>query len=72
MLWMTRLTSIAVTMDLDQEKLDRIPTPVNEVMIVSFAEAHARMVELQQVLQRTCRRTEDALALARVIRRLRL
>jgi hypothetical protein len=60
-----------VTLDLDQEKLQRIPGEVNEV-IVSFGEAYARMAELHRVLERTCRRAEDALALAREIRRLRL
>jgi phage shock protein A len=66
-----RLASIAVTMDLDQEKLQRVPGQVNEV-IASFAETYARMAELQRVLERTCRRAEAALALAREIRRVRL
>jgi hypothetical protein len=44
---------------------------VDEV-IASFAQTYAQMAELQRVLQRTCRRAEDALALAQKIRRLRL
>jgi hypothetical protein len=37
-----------------------------------FAETHAQTVELRRMLERTCRRAEAALALAREIRRLRL
>jgi hypothetical protein len=48
-------------MDLDQEKLQWLPREVNEV-IASFAEIYARMAELQRVLERTCRRSEGALA----------
>jgi hypothetical protein len=61
----------AVTMEATPETLQPIPGDVEEV-ITSFAETYAQLAELQRVLQRTCRRAEDALALARAIRRLRL
>jgi hypothetical protein len=45
---------------------------LDEVIAV-FAKTYAQVAELQQrVLQRTCGRSEEALALARGIRRLRL
>jgi len=43
-----------------------------DTVITSFAETYAQMAELQRVLQRTCRRAEEGLVLARAIRRLRL
>ena len=43
-----------------------------DTVIISFAETYAQLAELQRVLQRTCRRAEEGLALARAIRRLRL
>jgi hypothetical protein len=65
------LVSIAVTPEAEREPLQRIPVEVDEV-ITSFAETYAQMAELQRVLQRTCRRAEEGLVLARAIRRLRL
>jgi hypothetical protein len=41
-------------------------------VIVMFAETYARVAELQRVLQRTCGRSEEALALAHAIRSVRL
>jgi hypothetical protein len=64
------LASIAVTMNLE-EKLQRMPNEVDEV-ITLFAETYTRMAELQRVLERTCRRAEEALGLARALRRLHL
>jgi hypothetical protein len=55
----------------DQGTAQRIWDDVDEV-ITSFAETYAKVAELERVLQRTCRRAEDALALARAIRWLRL
>ena len=73
------LASIAVTPEADQETLQRIPVEIDEripvevdKVITSFADAYAQMAELQRVLQRTCRRAEEGLVLARAIRRLRL
>jgi hypothetical protein len=73
------LASIAVTQEADQETLQRIPVEIDEripvevdTVITSFAETYAQMAELQRVLQRTCRRAEEGLVLARAIRRLRL
>jgi phage shock protein A len=60
-----------VTTEAEQETLHRMSDEVDEV-IASFAQTYAQMAELQRVLQRTCRRAEDALALAQKIRRLRL
>ena len=68
-----------MTPEADQETLQRIPVEIDERIsvevdeaITSFAETYAQMAELQRVLQRTCRRAEHALALARAIRSLRL
>ena len=68
-----------MTPEADQETLQRIPVEIDEripvevnKVITSFADAYAQMAELQRVLQRTCRRAEHALALARAIRSLRL
>ena len=73
------LASIAVTTEADQETLQRVPVEIDEripvevdTVITSFAETYAQMAELQRVLQRTCRRAEEGLVLARAIRRLRL
>jgi hypothetical protein len=55
----------------DQETLQRKPDELDEV-IAMFSETHAQTVELRRVLERTCRRAEAALALAREIRRLHL
>jgi hypothetical protein len=73
------LASIAVTPEADQETLQRVPVEIDEripvevdTVITSFAETYAQLAELQRVLQRTYRRAEHALALARAIRRLRL
>jgi hypothetical protein len=41
-------------------------------LIAMFAETHTQTAELRRVLERTCRRAEAALAIAREIRRLRL
>jgi wobble nucleotide-excising tRNase len=60
-----------VTTEAEQETLHHMSDEVDEV-IAMFAETYAQMAELQRVLQRTCRRAEDALALAQKIRRLRL
>ena len=65
------LASIAVTPESDQEMLQRVPAEVDEI-ITSFGKTYAYMAELQRVPQRTCRRAEDAVALARAIRSLRL
>jgi hypothetical protein len=69
MIWAT--CGNAVSIDTDQGTAQHISDDVDEI-ITSFAEAYAKMAELERVLQRTCRRTEDALALARAMRRLRL
>jgi hypothetical protein len=73
------LASIAVTPEADQETLQRVPVEIDEripvevdTVIISFAETYAQLAELQRVLQRTCRRAEEGLVLARAIRRLRL
>ena len=73
------LASIAVTPEADQETLQRVPVEIDkripvevETVITSFAETYAQLAELQRVLQRTCRRAEEGLVLARAIRRLRL
>jgi hypothetical protein len=70
------LASIAVTPEAEREPLQRIPVEIDEripvevdTVITSFAETYAQMAEL---LQRTCRRAEEGLVLARAIRRLRL
>jgi hypothetical protein len=65
------LASIAVSPEAEREPLQRIPVEVDTV-ITSFAETYAQMAELQRVLQRTCRRAEEGLVLARAIRRSRL
>ena len=71
--------SIAVTPEAEREPLQRIPVEIDEripvkvdTVIISFAETYAQLAELQRVLQRTCRRAEEGLVLARAIRRLRL
>jgi hypothetical protein len=73
------LASIAVTPEAEREPLQRIPVEIDEripvevdTVITSFAETYAQMAELQRVLQRTCRRAEEGLVLARAIRRSRL
>jgi hypothetical protein len=60
-----------VTTDAEQETLQRMSGELDEIIAV-FAETYAQMVELQRVLQRTCGRSEEAIALARAIRILRL
>jgi hypothetical protein len=60
-----------VTTEADQETLQRISDELDEI-IAMFAGTHAQTAELRRVLERTCRRAETALALAREIRRLRL
>jgi hypothetical protein len=60
-----------VTTEADQETLQRISDQLDEV-IAMFAETHAQTAELRRVLERTCRRAEEGLVLARAIRRLRL
>ena len=60
-----------MTTEADQNTVQRISDEVDEV-IAMFAKTYAQMAELQRVLQRTCRRAEDALALAQKIRRSRL
>jgi hypothetical protein len=60
-----------VTADAEQETLQRMSDELDEV-IVMFAETYAQVAELQRVLQRTCGRSEEALALARAIRSVRL
>ena len=60
-----------MTTEADQNTVQRISDEVDEV-IAMFAETYAQMAELQRVLQRTCRRAEEGLVLARAIRRLRL
>ena len=68
---MRDLWRIAVTTHTEQETLQRMSDELDEVIAV-FAETYAQMVELQRVLQRTCGRSEEAIALARAIRILRL
>jgi hypothetical protein len=65
------LASIAVTTEAKQETVQRMSDELDEV-ITMFAETHAQTAELRRVLERTCRRAEAALTLAREIRRLRL
>jgi hypothetical protein len=60
-----------VTTEAGQETLQRISDQLDEV-IAMFAETHAQTAELRRVLERTCRRAEEGLVLARAIRRLRL
>ena len=60
-----------MTTEADQETLLRISDQLDEV-IAMFAETHAQTAELRRVLERTCRRAEEGLVLARAIRRLRL
>ena len=60
-----------MTEEAEKETLQRMSDELDEV-ITSFAETYAQMAELQRVLQRTCRRAEEGLVLARAIRRLRL
>jgi hypothetical protein len=67
----SNLRVLRVTTDAEQETLQRMSDELDEV-IAMFAETYAQIAELQQVLQRTCGRSEEALALARAIRRLRL
>ena len=55
-------------MKADQEALQR----ELDKIIAMFAGTHAQAAELRRVLERTCRRAELALALARKIRGLRL
>ena len=57
-----------MTEEAEKETLQRMSDELDEV-ITSFAETYAQMAEL---LQRTCRRAEEGLVLARAIRRLRL
>jgi hypothetical protein len=54
-----------------RSRLQRKSDELDEI-IAMFAETHAQTVELRRMLERTCRRAEAALALAREIRRLRL
>ena len=60
-----------MTTEADQETLQRISDELDEI-IAMFAGTHAQTAELRRVLERTCRRAEAALALARKIRGLRL
>jgi phage shock protein A len=60
-----------VTTEADQETLQRISDELDKI-IAMFVGTHAQTAELRRVLERTCRRAEAALALAREIRRLRL
>ena len=60
-----------MTTDADQETLQRMSDELDEV-ITSFAETYAQMAELRRLLPRTLRRSEEDLARARAIRRLRL
>ena len=60
-----------MTTEADQETLQRKSDEVDEV-IAMFAETYAQMAKLHQVLQRTCGHSEEAIALTRAIRRLRL
>ena len=60
-----------MTTEAGQETLQRISDQLDEV-IAMFAETHAQTAELRRVLERTCRRAEEGLVLARAIRRLRL
>ena len=60
-----------MTTERDQEILQRISDELDEV-IAMFAGTHAQTAELRRVLERTCRRAEEGLVLARAIRRLRL
>ena len=60
-----------MTTEADQVTLQRISDQLDEV-ITMFAETQAQTAELRRVLERTCRRAEEGLVLARTIRRLRL
>jgi hypothetical protein len=60
-----------MTTDAEQETLQRMSDELDEV-IVMFAETYAQVAELRRLLPRTLRRSEEALALARAIRSLRL
>jgi homoserine kinase len=61
----------AVTREAEQETLQCMSNELDELIAV-FAETHTQTAELRRVLERTCRRAEAALAIARQIRRLRL
>jgi hypothetical protein len=56
-----------VTTEADQVTLLRISDQLDEV-IAMFAETHAQTAELRRVLERTCRRAEEGLVLARAMR----
>jgi hypothetical protein len=60
-----------MTADADQETLQRMSDELDEV-ITSFAETYAQVAELQRLLPRTLRRSEEDLARARGIRSVRL
>lgn len=66
-----RRASIAMAAKPDQETLQCISDELDEI-IAMFARTHAQTAELRRVMERTCRRAEAALALARKIRGLRL
>ena len=57
-------------MEADQETWQRQRNELDEI-IAMFAGTYAQTAELRRVLERTCRRAEAALALARKIRGLR-
>jgi hypothetical protein len=65
------LASSAVTREAEQETLQCMSNELDELIAV-FAETHTQTAELRRVLERTCRRAEAALAIARQIGRLRL
>ncbi|MFZ1092913.1 MAG: hypothetical protein WAN75_27445 [Xanthobacteraceae bacterium] len=60
-----------MTEEAEKETLQRMSDELDEV-ITSFAETYAQMAELRRLLPRTLRRSEEDLARARAIRRLRL
>ena len=56
-----------MTADAEQETLQRMADELDEV-IVMFAETYAQLAELQRLLPRTLRRSEEDLARARATR----
>jgi hypothetical protein len=58
--------------EMKQWRLGEAERELREIATGALSETHARTAELRRVLERTCRRLEAALALAREIRRVHL
>jgi hypothetical protein len=68
---LSNLRVLQVTTEAEQETLQRMSDELDEVIAI-FTGTHTQTTELRRVMERTCRRAEEGLVLARAIRRLRL